>query len=463
MLIVAHHVALSNTTIVFNVKFDSAKVEINEPFDGFANVAIKSSTNYWPPGYHYVSYKISQPTFIRININNRRIDLFCEEGDSIFVDIGGKKLQSTNNISISGDNYVGNSFYNFSYNQNPILKFNHLRETFESNFEQVTDVLLDSIKNVIDNETKWVREFYWEGKVSEAYKDYVTMEIASILGWEVGNLCEYYKRKFKDEFLAVKSTKVKQKLFALVDPLDGKLKTCLSGVSYYHTYLEETYGSDSVDIDDIIVSDTPYYSFAPVDVRGYLWGYSLYSSIMYNPRNYCTEFEAYKKKYPDNEYVKVFEKLDLCKKGVEDKKYTIVTGIKSDIFNTVSFYFYKKRVLIDLWATWCAPCKTEFSKLDQSFYSLLDSYKVGLFYISIDKNDREKLWQREVASLNLKGTHLLADTTLQNSIKEVVYSDGPMIIPRYILVDENGLFLTVDMPRPSHSEFEDTLKSFFSK
>lgn len=104
-----------------------------------------------------------------------------------------------------------------------------------------------------------------------------------------------------------------------------------------------------------------------------------------------------------------------------------------------------KYVYIDLWATWCGPCRSEIpylQKLEKKYHGK----NIEFVSISIDKvNDTEK-WKKFVLDKNLSGVQLIADKDWES---EFVRSYGVTGIPRFILLDPKGNILEADAPRPS--------------
>lgn len=122
-----------------------------------------------------------------------------------------------------------------------------------------------------------------------------------------------------------------------------------------------------------------------------------------------------------------------------------------------------KYLFVDLWATWCAPCKTEF-QYNRQLNELLSQWnKVSIIYISIDGDKQEQNWKEDIEKWKLVGMHLLASESLITNIQTNIYVDGKISIPRYILISPNGEILHKDLPRPSEmAKLKATLKQLLN-
>lgn len=103
--------------------------------------------------------------------------------------------------------------------------------------------------------------------------------------------------------------------------------------------------------------------------------------------------------------------------------------------------FKGKYVYIDMWATWCAPCKRELPYLKELVEKFRDAQIVFLG-LSIDGN-RSK-WEEMVSSGSLCGVQLYLGA--QSDFQKAYKIEG---IPRFILLDKDGVIMNNDMSRPS--------------
>ncbi|MBZ4035998.1 TlpA family protein disulfide reductase [Flavobacterium sp. 17A] len=117
-----------------------------------------------------------------------------------------------------------------------------------------------------------------------------------------------------------------------------------------------------------------------------------------------------------------------------------------------------KYVYIDLWATWCAPCRAEIpylQKLEEKFHGK----NIEFVSISIDKLKDNEKWKKFVTDKHLGGTQLFADKDWES---EFVMNYGVTGIPRFILIDPKGNIVKSDAPRPSDAALENELNALLN-
>ena len=114
-----------------------------------------------------------------------------------------------------------------------------------------------------------------------------------------------------------------------------------------------------------------------------------------------------------------------------------------------------KYVYIDVWATWCGPCRGEIPFLAK----VEEKYKgknIAFVSISVDEDKDFDKWKKFVSDKQLGGIQLFAD---KNWNSEFITSFGINSIPRFILIDPKGIVLNADASRPSDPQLQEKLDS----
>jgi len=158
-------------------------------------------------------------------------------------------------------------------------------------------------------------------------------------------------------------------------------------------------------------------------------------------------FESFNQ-YAAQEYERALKANKLKGKPSPEFDYDNHKGGKTKLSDLKGKYVY-----IDLWATWCAPCRAEIPYL-QKIEEKYHGKNIEFVSISIDKAKDVEKWKKFVTDKNLGGVQLFADKDWES---EFVTGYGVTGIPRFIIVDPKGNVLSSDAARPSSPELQTQL------
>ena len=112
-----------------------------------------------------------------------------------------------------------------------------------------------------------------------------------------------------------------------------------------------------------------------------------------------------------------------------------------------------KFTYIDVWATWCGPCKREIPHMAKLVEHFKGNDKVLLISISVDEN--VEAWKKMIADDKPEW----AQYNIHGAVNAQFSKDwGITGIPRFIMIDKDGNIFAADASRPSNEETAKTIE-----
>jgi len=112
--------------------------------------------------------------------------------------------------------------------------------------------------------------------------------------------------------------------------------------------------------------------------------------------------------------------------------------------------FAGKLVYVDVWATWCGPCKGEIPYLKQLEE---DYHGKDIVFVSISTDSNKEAWEKMVVEEKLGGLQLHAGSEWgENGMTGISRDYAIFGIPRFMLFSKDGKVISSDAPRPSSQE-----------
>jgi thiol-disulfide isomerase/thioredoxin len=119
--------------------------------------------------------------------------------------------------------------------------------------------------------------------------------------------------------------------------------------------------------------------------------------------------------------------------------------------NEISLTSFKgKLVYVDVWATWCGPCKAEIPSLQKLE---TDYHGKDITFMSVSVDTDKEDWEKMVAEKELGGVQLWADGWSKITKDYAIFG-----IPRFLLFDAKGNVISTNAPRPSSDEIRELLE-----
>jgi thiol-disulfide isomerase/thioredoxin len=167
-------------------------------------------------------------------------------------------------------------------------------------------------------------------------------------------------------------------------------------------------------------------------------------------------FEEFRKDYPGSDYLPYISPL--IEEVVSFQKKA--EGGFSDNMNFVDGYSHlntpadivgklpRGKTYVDVWATWCGPCKAEF-EFRAKLQELLHKKGIQMLYISLDRDQDSMQWKNMIKFYNLEGYHVRAGKGLDAELRRIYDRNGSVAIPWYMLFDHEGRILVKHAESPS--------------
>ncbi|SDD81703.1 TlpA family protein disulfide reductase [Niabella drilacis] len=113
-----------------------------------------------------------------------------------------------------------------------------------------------------------------------------------------------------------------------------------------------------------------------------------------------------------------------------------------------------KVVYLDVWGTWCTPCKHELKFTPQLKQQFKDK-DVAFVYLDVDENERDAAWKTFIKVNALTGLHLRKTRQQMDALwKELLANaeDKSEYYPQYFIFDKTGKLAVTKAERPSKKE-----------
>jgi thiol-disulfide isomerase/thioredoxin len=169
--------------------------------------------------------------------------------------------------------------------------------------------------------------------------------------------------------------------------------------------------------------------------------------------------EEMKMIYPQSKYIPYLQtKINaleaLLAKNLANKEIIVADGY--DKMNSVYQAISKlkgKVVYLDVWGTWCGPCKEEL-RFNPQLKQYFKGKDVAFVYLDMDDDAKDGQWRDFIKVNGMTGLHLRKSRTdMEQFWNELMPKPGDArYYPMYFIFDKNGKLVQANAKRPSDKE-----------
>lgn len=151
-----------------------------------------------------------------------------------------------------------------------------------------------------------------------------------------------------------------------------------------------------------------------------------------------------------NEISKIKQQLA---KNQSNSSIKIHTSVKPVSLDSLVAEHRGKLVYIDIWGTWCGPCRIEMSYV-AALKKRYAGKDVVFVYLDMDGDDKESAWKEYIHLYGIEGEHYRLTKEQIEPIWEEIKKAGGQThrYPTYILFDKQGKMVHANAERPSSEQ-----------
>jgi len=167
------------------------------------------------------------------------------------------------------------------------------------------------------------------------------------------------------------------------------------------------------------------------------------------------EVSFFKSKVSDEELLTKFEEEYADWKKLAAGQPAIEFQGKDSAGNTIKFSDFRgKYVYVDVWATWCGPCKYEIPYLKELE---ADYHDRNIVFLSYSIDDDHQAWVDFIPENELGGVQIIGEKAWESKLCQDYKIRG---VPTFMFFGPDGEIINVKMTRPSNQATRDQFDSY---
>ncbi len=390
-----------------------------------------------------------------LKYNRKNLRLFVEPSDSLFITFAAKDFDETSNNRSSSIKFSGS---NNTINEE-LLEYSVFSQTpgFHPNIngKSVKNYMAD-LTDQIDRENAELDEFVTLYNPSAEFINWAKNKIL----YSNANYLIHYKAHLFYNKLPRNDSLFDLKLFPVNN--EQSLVASTFGDHLWHYVTDRYLQGDSITLKNLIDGNNlvaynrcmeDILQNEPNSVLRDIMVYKLLSSLIDDSFDDFKTIWNRNDKLMSNQLLIAELKYRIDQKENE-KDYGIAflndmskeeSQFLGDVYNEILKESNRKLIYLDIWATWCGPCRAEIPQLIDLHSKLKGD---NIEFISLCLNSDRSLWQQIVSENNIPGKHFFLDKAQSELLRDKLKFDG---FPTYMII-KDGFILNEQAPRPSSGD-----------
>ena len=449
------------TTVKYKIEVASTKTKVQYPINGRNSAMFSEVIEGKDEGSF--EFKVTEPGYCAI-FNTQYSRLFVEPGQTY-------ELQRVGNeYSVKGINEHGQQFIN------RFRKFGKydLIEMYSS-IEMPFNETISKVHSYYNKNLHDLDSLQQSNLVTDTFYSYLKKDIESLKVFAQSEVLAnlFHRTTYPKEYsqylkeMPAEAIKLWEDTFTNHAVSNFQLKKNIEWLDYAMNYVFIYHAKYKLgknfdfDNEDFYLNQI---EFAKTVLNGETLEYFIATYLYFNciQRNFkegiVRAYEQFERDYPNSLYSTYLKNeigmiRDYHKKVASDfsENVNLKSSVNLTTLADVIAQYKGENLYIDVWASWCGPCKDEF-QFGKELKQYLKQQNIKMIYISIDEDRSEKAWKNMIKYYELNGDHYRCNKELKEDLFKEYSNKGYISVPWYIIVNKKGEIVKRHAKRPSEKD-----------